>query len=108
MDKFIEVHGTVINTKDIRRIEFISDDIYLGLLPQVDGKIIVDFVPFTFSTIHTFDGEIFNLGIDLFAPQDEETEEHWKKKNMVYINMTMTNIYEVINPIKVTEKEYDD
>lgn len=29
MERFLEVHDTVINTKDIRRVEFISDDIYL-------------------------------------------------------------------------------
>ena len=39
MEKFLEVHDTLINTKDIRRVEFISDDIYLGLLPMKTDKL---------------------------------------------------------------------
>ena len=31
MNKFIEVHDTIINVDDIRRVEFLSDDIYLKM-----------------------------------------------------------------------------
>lgn len=109
MNKFIEVHWTVINITDIRRIEFISDDIYLGLLPKGDnGEIICDYINFDFAKIYTFDGQVINLYIHLYAPEDGETEEEWRKRNMAYISMTMTDIYEVINPINVTNKEYNN
>lgn len=34
MSKFIEVHDTIINVDDIRKVEFLGDDIYLGLFPN--------------------------------------------------------------------------
>lgn len=109
MDKFLEVHGTVINTRDIRRIELISDDIYEGLLPKGDsGKFICDYIVFDFAKIYTFDGQVINLYIHLYTPEGCEIEDDWRKRNMAYISMTMTNIYEVINPINVTEKEYEN
>lgn len=107
MERFLEVHDTVINTKDIRRVEFISDDIYLGLLPRVNGEIVVDYVDFTYAKIHTFDNREIDLEIDLYALDEGETEEEWINRNRAYINMSMTKIYELLNPVKVTEMEYN-
>lgn len=108
MNKFLEVHGTLINTKDIRRVEFISDDIYLGLLPRVNGEIVVDYVDFTYAKIHTFDNREIDLEIDLYALDEGETEEEWIKRNRAYINTSMTMIYDLLNPIKVTDLEYNE
>ena len=108
MNKFLEVHGTLINTKDIRRVEFISDDIYLGLLPRVNSEIVVDYVDFTYAKIHTFDNREIDLEIDLYALDEGETEEEWINRNRAYINMSMTKIYELLNPIKVTDLEYNE
>lgn len=107
MERFLEVHDTVINTKDIRRVEFISDDIYLGLLPRVNGEIVVDYVDFTYAKIHTFDNREIDLEIDLYALDEGETEEEWINRNRAYINMSMTKIYELLNPVKVKEMEYN-
>jgi hypothetical protein len=106
MERFLEVHDTVININDIRRVEFISDDIYLGLLPRVNGEIVVDYVDFTYAKIHTFDNREIDLEIDLYALDEGETEEEWINRNRAYINMSMTKIYELLNPVKVTEMEY--
>ena len=108
MNKFLEVHGTLINTKDIRRVEFISDDIYLGLLPRVNGEIVVDYVDFTYAKIHTFDNREIDLEIDLYALDEGETEEEWINRNRAYINTSMTMIYDLLNPIKVTDLEYNE
>lgn len=108
MERFLEVHDTVININDIRRVEFISDDIYLGLLPRVNGEIVVDYVDFTYAKIHTFDNREIDLEIDLYAPDEGETEEEWINRNRAYINMSMTKIYELLNPVKVTEFEYNE
>ncbi|MBS5886020.1 hypothetical protein [Clostridium sp.] len=107
MERFLEVHDTVININDIRRVEFISDDIYLGLLPRVNGEIVVDYVDFTYAKIHTFDNREIDLEIDLYALDEGETEEEWINRNRAYINMSMTKIYELLNPVKVTEMEYN-
>lgn len=108
MERFLEVHGMLINAKDIRRVEFISDDICLGLLPIVNDEVAVDYVDFTYAKIHTFDNREIDLEIDLYAPDEGETEEFWINKNRAYINMSMTKIYELLNPIKVTEFEYTE
>lgn len=106
MEKFLEVGEKIINIKDIRRVEVISDDIYLGLLPTVDGEIVGDFINFIFARIVTFDNREMNLSLDLYAPEEEETEEQWINKNRAYINMSMQQLYGAINPVKVTGMEY--
>lgn len=108
MERFLEVHGMLINTKDIRRVEFISDDIYLGLLPLENNEVAVDFIGFTYAKIHTFDNREIDLEIDLYGPDEGETEEFWINKNRAYINMSITKIYELLNPVKVTEFEYNE
>jgi len=114
MNKFLEVHGTLINTKDIRRVEFISDDIYLGLLPKVLGLLpkvngeVVDCIDFVYAKIHTFDNREIDLAIDLYALEECETEEAWINRNRAYINTSMTMIYDLLNPIKVTDLEYNE
>ncbi len=106
MEKFLEVHDTLINTKDIRRVEFISDDIYLGLLPMANGQVIGDCIDFTYAKIQTFDNRVIDITLDLYAPEDEETEEMWSRRNVAYIAESMTRIYEILEPTKVTGIEY--
>ena len=108
MSKFIEVHGTVINTEDVRRVEFLSDDIYLGLFPKgEDGKLIGDSVSFDFAKIYTFDGNVVLISIDLYPPEDGEIEDEWINRNRAYINMTMEQLREILKPIKLAGKEYE-
>lgn len=104
MSKFIEVHDTIINVDDIRKVEFLGDDIYLELFPKgEDGQIVCDYITFDFAKIHTFDGNIILVSIDLYQPQDEETEGHWININRGYINMTMIQLDDVLKPINITE-----
>ena len=108
MSKFIEVHDTIINTNDIRRVEFLGDDIYVGLFPEGDnGEIIVDYITFDFAKIYTFDGDSILMSIDLYKPEDDETEDEWTNKNRAYINMAMQQLNEVLKPTKLTGKEYE-
>ena len=96
MSKFIEVHDTIINVEDIRKIEFLGDDIYLGLFPKgQNGEYIYAFIP--------FDGNVISLFVHLYIP-----EEDWIKKNRAYISMTMTQLIDILKHIKTTEKEYFD
>ena len=108
MSKFIEIHGTVINTEDVRRVEFLSDDIYLGVFPRgKNGEFICDYVTFGFAKIYTFDGNVTVVSIDLYIPEDEETEDEWTNRNRAYINMTMEQLREILKPIKLAGKEYE-
>lgn len=107
MSKFIEVHDTIINVDDIRKVEFLGDDIHLGLFPKdKEGQIICDFIPFDFARIHTFEGNVIPLFIHLYIPEDEETEEEWANRNRVFINMTMEQLNNILKPIKITGHEY--
>ena len=107
MSKFIEINDTIINIDDVRRIEFLGDDIYLGLFPKgEDGKLIGDYVSFDFAKIYTFDGSVVLISIVLYPPEDGEIEDEWINRNRAYINMTMEQLNEILNPAKLTEKEY--
>ena len=109
MSKFIEIHDTVINIDDVRRIEFLGDDIYLGLFPKrEDGKFICDYVPFDFAKIYTFDGNVVLISIDLYLPEDGENEDEWINRNRAYIGQFMEEIYSILKPFKVDGKEYAD
>ena len=109
MSKFIEIHDTVINIDDVRRVEFLNDDVYLGLFPRGEnGEFIGDYVPFDFAKIYTFDGNVILVSIDLYIPEDEETEDEWINRNRAYIKMTMEQLNEILNPTKLTGKEYID
>ena len=110
MAKFIEVHDMIINIESISKVNFISDDIYLGLFPKdKEGSIPIDFIPFTFGQIELFTGEKIDLDIDLYPPEDAigETEEQWLKRNRAYINVSWTKLVEALGEIeKVTGYEY--
>ena len=108
MSKFIEIHDTVINIDDIRRVEFLGDDIYLGLFPKDNnGEVIGEFINFNFAKIYTFGNKAFLLSVDLYLPEEDESEEDWIKRNRSYIGITMTDLYEVLKPIKIGNKEYE-
>lgn len=110
MNKYIEVNDSVVlNTKDIRRVEFIDNDLYLGLLPKDDkGVYLVDYIWLTYAKITTFDNQEFILTIDLFPNEPGETEEEWHKRNIAYIDESMEEIYNILKPVKVDGKEYSD
>ena len=102
MSKFIEIHDTIINIDDVRRIEFLGDDIYLGLFPKgEDGKLIGDYVSYDFAKIYTFDGNVVLISIDLYPPEDGEIDDEWINRNRAYINMTMEQLREILKPIKL-------
>ena len=108
MSKFIEINDTIINIDDVRRIEFLGDDIYLGLFPKgEDGKLIGDYVSFDFAKIYTFDGSVVLISIDIYQPEDGEIEDEWINRNRAYINMTMEQLREILKPIKLAGKEYE-
>lgn len=108
MSKFIEIHDTIINVDDIRKVEFLGDDIYLGLLPKgKDGQVICDYIPFDFARIYTFDRNMTLLTLDLYPPCDYESEDDWIKENRAYISMTMTQLSDILKPIKITGKKYE-
>lgn len=109
MSKFIEINDTIINIDDVRRIEFLGDDIYLGLFPKgEDGKLIGDYVSFDFAKIYTFDGNVVLISIDLYPPEDGEIEDEWINRNRAYIGQFMEEIYSILKPFKVDGKEYAD
>lgn len=107
MDQFIEINQSFINVKDIREVEFISDDIYLGLLGNTEDEITVDYVPFVFAQIRTFNNKVHDVSIDLYAPEEDETIDNWIDRNRAYINMSMLLIKEKLNPVRVDNKEYE-
>ncbi|GEM_PF-1994610 len=102
MDKFIEVHNTLINTKSIIRADFISDDIYLGLFPKNEKEeILVDYIPFTYASIELVIGEKIDLEIDLFPPEENEDIETWCSSNRAYINVSWSTLKEALKDITV-------
>lgn len=109
MSKFIEVHGSLINVESISKVDFISDDIYLGLFPDEEGyDIPLDYIPFTFARVELFTGEKVDLEIDLYWPETVESEENWAKRNRAYINLSWNRLVQALGEIiKVTGYEYD-
>lgn len=108
MAKFIEVHDKIINIKNISKVNFISDDIYLGLFPRnKEGEIDIDYIPFTFAQIELFTGEKLDLEFDLFQPGEDENEAGWAQRNRAYINMSWAALKEALGEItEVTNFEY--
>lgn len=99
MAKFIKTGDMIINVEDIRRIEFISDDIYTGLFPQEDGELLVDYIPFTYAKMYLFDGQSVDLSIILYTPEDDEDTDTWRRINMAHIAENMANISETIGGV---------
>lgn len=110
MSKFIEIHGTLVNVEEIRKVDFVSDDIYLGLFPKAEnGEICVDYITFVFAEIHLFAGEKICLEIDLYPPEDGMDEDVWIALNRSYINKSMEALKEAFEKITtVTGFEYRD
>ncbi len=110
MPKFIEVHDNLINIDDISRVEFLGDDIYLGLFPRnEEGMLIPDYMIFKYAKVYTISGQEFDMSLDLHQLEDEENEEAWAKRNKGYIGQSMTALYEAIGEIiKLTGFEYQD
>lgn len=109
MSEFIEVHDTIINIDDIRKVEFLGDDIHLGLFSRGEHKeYVCDYIIFNFAKIHTFDGNVILVSIDLYTPKDEENVEDWIDKNRSYIAATMNGLHDILKPECITENEYID
>lgn len=110
MQKFIKVDELIINVETIDRVEFISDDIYKGLFPITEKSTPnIDYVPFTYAKIILYDGKEVELSLDLFWPEDYETEEQWVARNRAYINMSMDRIRKALeNIVTVTGIEYEN
>lgn len=110
MRAFIKIHNNIINVENISKVEFISDDIYLGAFPKSeDGDILVDYIPFVFAKAELFSGEKIELQLDLYQPEEGETEECWCKRNRMYINASWSKLKESLGGIeKITDFEYGD
>lgn len=108
MKNFIEIHDYILNIESISKIEFLTDDVYLGLFPKdKEGNICVDFVPFTFARVELFTGEKIDLEIDLYQPEEGEKEEDWIKRNRIYINLSWHKLMGSLGEIeKITGYEY--
>ena len=108
MTKFIEVDNTIINIDNISEVNFISDDIYLGLFPKNDkGEILIDFITFKFAEIKLFTGEKIEITLDLYPPEESEAEGSWLNKNRAYINMSWGTLLEALYDITtITGFEY--
>lgn len=109
MPKFIEVHDNLINIEDISKVEFLGDNVHLGLFPQKDGKPACDYTDFTFAIIHTVRDQKIEMYIDLYLPEDGENKEDWAKRNRGYIGKNMTALYKALGKIvRVTGFEHQD
>lgn len=109
MSKFLEIHGSLINVESVSKVDFISDDIYLKLFPVIeDEKIPLDYITFTFARLELFSGQKIDLELDLYQPEDGETEENWAKRNRAYINLSWNKLINALDEVnKITGYEYD-
>ena len=108
MTKFIKVHNHIINIKSISKVEFVSDDIYLGDFPlDEEGKILIDFIPFIFGKIELLSGEKLNMTIDLYWLEEGQTEDDWYERNRRIIKVSWDQLVRTLGDItKVTDYEY--
>lgn len=107
MAKFIEIHNSLINVESIRKVDFVSDDIYMGLFPIEDGEVMIDYISFTFATIELNTAEKIDLEIDLYPPEEGEKEEDWIRRNRAYISMSWNSLLKSLEDvIEVTGFEY--
>lgn len=108
MAKFIEIHDTIVNVNEIGTVRFLGDDIYLGLFPKGEnGEPIADYIAFDFAKVTLIGGEEITMSIHLYYPEEGETEDDWVKRNRAYLNWSMTELTEQLNPTKVTNREYE-
>lgn len=109
MSKFIEVHGSLINVENISKADFISDNIYLRLMPiGENGEPVVDFIPFVFARIELFTGQAIDLEVDLYWKEEGENETDWAKRYRAYINLSWSRLVQALGEIvKITGYEYD-
>lgn len=109
MPKFIEVHNTIINIEEVSRVDFLSDDVYLGLFPVEKGEPVIDYLPFTFARLHLFSGDVIDLEVHLYWLEDREDEEAWLQKNRYYIHSSWGALIDALGSItKITDFEYMD
>ena len=111
MTKFIEVHNQIISVKNINRVEFTNDDIYLDLFPtNNEGEYEIDFIQFTFAKIYLFDKTTIDVQLDLYLPEEmyKETTDQWVTRNRSYINYSWRKLVESLGEIeKITGYEYE-
>src|SRR5699024_8964226 len=108
MANFIEVGNQLINVEEIGRVEFLGDDLYLGLFPKDEnGEIQIDFIPFTFGKIYLKDGQVIEVEMDLYPPEEADSEVWWIQKNRTFINLSMRALKDAIGEItKIDGFEY--
>ena len=101
LPKFIKVNsGQIINVDCIKKIEFISDDVYLGLFPEAKY---LDFISFNYGRIYLKNGEEINLNYDLYLPEEGQKKKLWREENMNKIRKFWRNIEKVLSPEKIKE-----
>lgn len=108
MAKFIKAHNHIINTESISKVEYLGDDIYLGDFPLDEtGRCEIDFIPFTFGKIELLSGEEINLIIDLYYPEENQTDDEWYERNRMIIKVSWDQLIGALGDItKVTDYEY--
>ena len=99
MAKFIEIDSHIINIESISKVEFISDDIFLGDFKLGEnGQPLFDWYSFTFAKVVLFSGEEIELTVDLYCSEDS-----WYKENRSTINVTWFRLIEALGEVtKVT------
>ena len=109
MAKFIEVHNHIINIESISKVEFISDDIFLGDFPlDSEGDPQIDFLSFTFAKLELVSGEVIDMNIDLYWPEDGESQDNWYEQNRLCIKISWKKLKETLDTIvKITDYEYE-
>ncbi|HHX62493.1 MAG TPA: hypothetical protein GX707_17545 [Epulopiscium sp.] len=105
MAKFIEIDNHIINIESISKVEFISDDIFLGdFKVGENGQPLFDWYSFTFAKVVLFSGEEIELTVDLYYLEDGQSEDSWYKENRSTINVTWFRLIEALGEVtKVTE-----
>lgn len=109
MAKFIEIDNHIINIESISKVEFISDDIFLGdFKPNENGQPLFDWYGFTFAKVVLLSGEEIELTVDLYYLEDGQVEDSWYKQHRASINTCWGRLVDALGEVtKVTGYEYD-
>lgn len=93
MEKFIRIDERIISVKDVREIQFVSDDIYLDLIPEE-----MDYIPFTFAKVRLATREVIDVNIDLYSLDEVagETKDKWINNNRKAIRIGWGKLFDAI------------
>lgn len=109
MAKFIKVHDHIINIESVGKVEYLHDDISLEYFPtDENGKIVIDYMPWPFAELELLTGGKIMLEIDLYDPEDGQTEDEWLERNKRIIKVSWDQLVNALGDVtKVTGYEYN-